>query len=670
MIISPKMYNLACRLMISQFLLYCLLYVSVVEAAKPDHTLRLVVIDYIVDYLKVPAYYDQDLTVSLNFLLAAKHVNERRSDILPVLALPNCPVNVSVVAYVDDGGFAGRTMYAMNQYNAEVEAVVGLSWSYVVAHAGFLSTAFSLPLVSGWASSPSLSDKIDYPFFARTIPDDGVIAVKILTLLHQWGYSRFGLLYDEALSSTKDVFDTHSAQLGMNLTAFAVKENATALSRDAVHALASFNLNVIVIHCPFRLLRTTLTEALAVNGYLGDDKLLVFTDYGRPPAKEDYVLNPLLKLLFRGAVRVESGIQDPVRFDAYLQRWDTEFASRSYVSYLNSFLPPNGNASNMDLGALDVSNWGYSMNISGPHFFSKTKPGAQIVWGMAYDTVVALTLAKCQMIRSGKEPSRVALRKQMLETEFEGLSGNVRFTSDGKRNPTTLAYLVRNWDLDGNDQIVGAYNDQLDEFIFAAPLQFRLGRMPPQITPPPEIKQYLPLGWKILGYVEIAILNVFGIVCIFWTFWYRKHKAVFHAQPSFLKLIALGCMIASFSILAFTVDDGESGLNTNICMLGPWFFTVGMMLAITSLLAKIIRILSVFNAPIGSTARALVRYPVAISLVAFVLAVEITVLTLWTVLNPLVWQRIVTVVDKNGFALLSYGACAPRDQSNILRMKL
>jgi hypothetical protein len=181
-------------------LLFALLVVDADLARETKSPLRLLVEENIVTLRPggVPPTekdYAYNLATVMNVFLAAKHINERRSDILPVLALEGCNRNVSIINFSIDSAVPAKAMFAISSFADEIDAIIGMGLSSVAVHAAILGTVYSKPIVSYWATSPILSDKRGYPFFARSVSSDQTVAEKIVKLLKQWGYSKFALFY-------------------------------------------------------------------------------------------------------------------------------------------------------------------------------------------------------------------------------------------------------------------------------------------------------------------------------------------------------------------------------------------------------------------------------------------------------------------------------------------
>ena len=171
-----------------------MLTASMSEAGRP---LRLLLNDWVTNFRSEtpPTDYDDSLAVGVNFLMAAKHINDRRSDILPVLRLDGCNRNVSVATFIDDGGEVPRLIYAIADYAKEIDAIAGIGASSTGVFTALMGSVYAKPIVSHWASSPALSDKTKYPFFARVTSSDATVALKVVRLLCQLGYNEYALLH-------------------------------------------------------------------------------------------------------------------------------------------------------------------------------------------------------------------------------------------------------------------------------------------------------------------------------------------------------------------------------------------------------------------------------------------------------------------------------------------
>jgi hypothetical protein len=112
------------------------------------------------------------------------------------------------------------------------------------------------------------------------------------------------------------------------------------------------------------------------------------------------------------------------------------------------------------------------------------------------------------------------------------------------------------------------------------------------------------------------------------------------------------------TIITLSIDDSfasEQGCSV-ACMLSPWFFAIGFVFAFSSLFAKEWRINKLFHNP--SMKRMKVETKDVIVPFVVLLGLNVLLLSLWTGLSPLVWDRsYVGTLDKYGRDLESVGMC-------------
>lgn len=168
----------------------------------------------------------------------------------------------------------------------------------------------------------------------------------------------------------------------------------------------------------------------------------------------------------------------------------------------------------------------------------------------------------------------------------------------------------------------------------------------------------IPDTLKICGYAMFAINLATVLFCLGWLYWKRDTPQVVVAQPLFLSLILLGCAISTSTILALTQQD-SSGFGTTpipACMIAPWLYSCGFCVTFGSLYAKIRRVRIIFESA-ARMHRVSVGKKETLTIVGAILSLDVTILILWTILDPLEWTRVVLSADKFGSTLESEGYC-------------
>jgi hypothetical protein len=161
----------------------------------------------------------------------------------------------------------------------------------------------------------------------------------------------------------------------------------------------------------------------------------------------------------------------------------------------------------------------------------------------------------------------------------------------------------------------------------------------------------LIMAWSMLS---INCLTILGFSA--WLYYQRQSPEVRLAQPFFLSLILFGCLISSSTIAAMTQGDDGSYEETPACMLIPWLYSVGFSITFGTLFAKIRRVYLLFKSA-AEMRKNKVTFKETAMVTAAVLLLDIIILSVWTIVDPLKWERKVLRADKFGDPLESEGHC-------------
>jgi hypothetical protein len=171
-----------------------------------------------------------------------------------------------------------------------------------------------------------------------------------------------------------------------------------------------------------------------------------------------------------------------------------------------------------------------------------------------------------------------------------------------------------------------------------------------EVVPYPELNQLGAV--RIVGYVLATIIFMLAFYCVWWVHAYQKERVVRASQPLFLVTIAFGSLLMAATIIPLSIDDGvadQRGCDI-ACMTAPWLFSVGFVTSFAALFSKLWRINKIFQ----SNRFQRVKVTEKDVLVPFVVlfALNVALLSAWTILDPLVWER----KSDNDFNN-SYGRC-------------
>jgi len=158
-----------------------------------------------------------------------------------------------------------------------------------------------------------------------------------------------------------------------------------------------------------------------------------------------------------------------------------------------------------------------------------------------------------------------------------------------------------------------------------------------------------------VGYALGFVIIVMALLFSGWVALNRKHRVVKISQPIFLHLICFGVLVLSCAIFPLGIDDTDSterGRNV-ACASIPWLVSLGFSLVFSALFSKLWRINRVFAAA-ASLRRVLVTEKDVAKPFAVLMTLNFVILLSWTLVDPLVFERIYT--DE----LTSYGRCMPQ----------
>ena len=161
----------------------------------------------------------------------------------------------------DDNKGAGREAKAVNSLmdyfyrlrdplNENVSAVLGPTYSSVAKPTALIASAEQVPMLSYFASSPDLSDKLTYRFFTRTYPTDDTAARLLTRALYDGSvftdWNHVAVVYRDDvfgqgyLGAMQDEFDAWISSMPERRSTSPLPNNFKAEDVDTYHTLRSF----------------------------------------------------------------------------------------------------------------------------------------------------------------------------------------------------------------------------------------------------------------------------------------------------------------------------------------------------------------------------------------------------------------------------------------------
>ncbi|XP_033640706.1 gamma-aminobutyric acid type B receptor subunit 1-like [Asterias rubens] len=230
---------------------------------------------------------------------------------------------------------------------------------------------------------------------------------------------------------------------------------------------------------------------------------------------------------------------------------------------------------------------------------------------------------------------------------FEGVSGPVQFNEYGDR----VCLLVLQQIKDGIPVRVGLVDPTVgDGKILITEgyeeIHWPGGKPPIDLIIEQEDYQTISLGVFLTG----TIFAVFGIIlaCCFLAFniHFRKLRVIKMSSPNINNLMLIGGILAYVSIIFLGIDMAIAPKDTLawMCKANTWLLTIGFSMAFGSLFSKTWRVHKIFT---NKTAmKTVVKDYWLLSCVASLVAIDIIILFLWDIVDPL------EVVEKIGVKVL------------------
>ena len=176
---------------------------------------------------------------------------------------------------------------------------------------------------------------------------------------------------------------------------------------------------------------------------------------------------------------------------------------------------------------------------------------------------------------------------------------------------------------------------------------------------PKEVNYNYLTAIRPVGLAFAGLIIVGSIACVLWTWRRRKGKVVRASQPFFLVMICVGTLIMGSSIIPLSIDDSiatETGC-TKACIAFPWLLSIGFSTIFSALMSKIWRINRI-QKNAQNFRRISVRARDVLTPFVVLMTLNVLLLLLWTLLDPLVWMRTEPNSDYQ-----SYGYCTTQGNS-------
>jgi hypothetical protein len=150
-------------------------------------------------------------------------------------------------------------------------------------------------------------------------------------------------------------------------------------------------------------------------------------------------------------------------------------------------------------------------------------------------------------------------------------------------------------------------------------------------------ENYISSSVRAVGLILMSIAWLLALMSIVLVGWLRKDPIVQRAQPFFMQILCFGSIIMSAAIFTLSFDEGAGWTDKQLdiaCTLFPWFFFTGQIMMFCALFTKLWRLDRVLQ----FRRRAVTARSALTPLLAF-LAITLSILVAYTIVDPWLWQR-------------------------------
>mmetsp|Transcript_2489 Transcript_2489/g.5714 ORF Transcript_2489/g.5714 Transcript_2489/m.5714 type:complete len:923 (+) Transcript_2489:466-3234(+) len=537
------------------------------------------------------------------------------------------------------------------QEDGGIDVIVGPALSAVAVPLSTLAGVRGVPIISYSATSRDLSPD---NLFARVLPSDAETTQVLCQLFSDVDIQNVALIFvdDDYGTAYRDSLIKACDDIGIEVYATSFQQDSESSVTFAMDFVTSRKLNIVVTVSFSQSLPTIFKHAGPDHVFIGSDAVTLegldeFIQMD-PENNAKFVENHVLRVQATGA-------NHGSLFEDFSARWLTLANDENTLQYLNDYMD-TVNVSHVDAA-----------------FFNNTVENMSLYIPFAYDA----SWSVCDTLRNysdvladidTKTQRGAALWDAIVSNDFEGVSGYIhidpetgtrdvassnfvieRFRSDPVTAYATAMYSEGNWTID-NDTFLS---------------------LPPDVTVNTQ-NNYIHPTAKIILVVLAVLLICWTIFLIGFTWVKRRTRIMSRAQPTILMLFLVGVVLSSCSLFFIGVEDLETDLGQEFqnfsCMALYWSWSVGTVLTFGALTAKLYRIYRIFHN------RALKRIRITnmhlYGAIVGIVALDVVILTIWSSVSPLQWERTIEATDIFGNAIITYGSCTSEQENVFLALLL
>ncbi|KAL4182078.1 hypothetical protein AMTRI_Chr12g240710 [Amborella trichopoda] len=326
---------------------------------------------------------------------------------------PNFTTRLTISARDSGGDVVKAASAALDlMKNVQVQAIIGPQTSEEADFVANLGTKSQVPILSFSATSPSLSST-HTPYFIRATPNHSTQAKPIAALFKVYRWRGAVAIYEDSDYGTgfipylTDALQEVDSQLQYRCVL--PPSAPEGLIREELFKLMTMQTRVFVVHMRYPLASKFFLQVQQI-GMMSREYAWIITD-GIAGILDS--LDPAVIDSMQGVIGVKSHVANSDRLANFTTRWRRrfrqEYPDELHIPSLTIF----------GIRAYDAA-WALALAVekSGTRAFSFLPPIAGKSTGNSTDVLALGTL-----------PSGPRLRRSILATNFEGLTGNIEFVN-------------------------------------------------------------------------------------------------------------------------------------------------------------------------------------------------------------------------------------------------
>ncbi|EDV28445.1 uncharacterized protein TRIADDRAFT_51358 [Trichoplax adhaerens] len=537
--------------------------------------------------------------------LAVQDINGR-SDLLPghqlKLLTKDTKCNI---------GYATKELFEIVQPNEQpCFMLIGADCDKVTQQIATVSKFWNLLTVSYGSTTPSLSNRLHYNYFFRTIPTDSLYYRAYLAILRQFNWTRVSILQEQYDQTVADRFRYTLTTNNIHVQDFVTfgKDADASFQQLKIYRYGLYGKNYAWLFTPHKYIIHKSEERTPHN----------CTDSQLSKAME-------------GVIVLEYHPVSP---------FDTLTITGTKVSQLSKRVLDVTKAENLQnrIPYGYDSIWAAALALNTTRQFYMKNNGEDILQTFNYN----------------RQDIRRKLMEYMQTISFTGLSGPVGFTNDGDRKGLVMIGQMQN----NKSVIVGYYNDMENQITTNGYTPFKWQGGKPPADKPAQITRKRMVGFNLYFGTCLAAGSAAGITLFFLLVntIFQNHRYIRLTNPGINNVLLFGILISYATIPLLEINyfgDRSSNFLNMLCLLRYWVLLMGAIIPYSVMVAKMWRTYAVVTNIVRAGKD---TYEVAMAIVmTVIIAIPAAILLLWNIVDPVhIQDRIGKIRDDDGNEILSH----------------